>query len=136
MRFDPGRLRGLGVCNQLNELMLLAIQESTPRAGDFPSRELFIGSTLLGPALTRYWTPGGPVTRQIGLGFLLAESVYRIAFGKKRSQTMATAKKKTAPKTKPTAATQAPALTPGTVLKKLDRKGKTRCECSVEADGY
>ena len=31
---------------------------------------------------------------------------------------------------------EAPALVPGTVLKKLDRKGKTRCECTVEADGY
>jgi len=28
------------------------------------------------------------------------------------------------------------ALVPGTVLRKPDRKGKTRCECTVEAEGY
>ena len=27
-------------------------------------------------------------------------------------------------------------LTPGTVLKKLDRTGAVRCECTVEADGF
>ena len=27
-------------------------------------------------------------------------------------------------------------LTPGSVLKKLDREGKVRCECTVEADGF
>jgi len=31
---------------------------------------------------------------------------------------------------------KAPALVPGTVLRKLDRKGKTQCECIVEAEGY
>jgi Protein of unknown function (DUF2924) len=34
--------------------------------------------------------------------------------------------------------TPAPAVTlvPGTVLRKLDRAGKVRCECTVEAGGY
>jgi len=41
----------------------------------------------------------------------------------------------------PAATTPAPspalaALTPGTVLKKLDRTGAVRCECTVEADGF
>ena len=38
--------------------------------------------------------------------------------------------KSSAPKAEP------PALVPGTVLRKLDRKGKPRCECTVEAEGY
>src|SRR5262245_30631802 len=38
------------------------------------------------------------------------------------------------PQAKPKA--EAPALVPGTVLRKLDRKGKTRSECTVEAEGY
>ena len=29
-----------------------------------------------------------------------------------------------------------PALTPGTVLRKTDREGKVRCECTVEAGGF
>jgi hypothetical protein len=35
-------------------------------------------------------------------------------------------------------ATSSPAvaLVPGTVLRKLDRAGKVRCECTVEAGGY
>ncbi len=37
-----------------------------------------------------------------------------------------------APAASPTPATP----TPGTVLKKLDREGKVRCECIVEADGF
>ena len=48
---------------------------------------------------------------------------------------MAKSKKKPASKGKPAAA-GLQALAPGTVLKKLDRKGKTRCECTVEASGY
>ena len=38
----------------------------------------------------------------------------------------------------PAPATTAPStlLTAGTVLRKLDRAGKARCECSVEAGGY
>lgn len=35
--------------------------------------------------------------------------------------------------TKTTKPDAAPALVPGTVLKKLDRAGKVRCECTVEA---
>ena len=31
---------------------------------------------------------------------------------------------------------EAPALMPGSVLHKLDRGGKTRCECTVEVEGY
>ena len=50
---------------------------------------------------------------------------------------MAKSKKKVAPKSKPTPKAEGqPALVPGTVLKKLDRNGKTRCECTVEAEGY
>ena len=51
---------------------------------------------------------------------------------------MAKSKKKVAPKPTPKTqpAAEAPALTAGTVLRKLDRKGKTRCECTVEAEGY
>src|SRR2546426_5266846 len=40
------------------------------------------------------------------------------------------AKRQSTPKAEPAA------LVPGTVLRKLDRKGKTRCECTVEAEGY
>ena len=40
------------------------------------------------------------------------------------------AKPQSTPKAEPAA------LVPGTVLRKLDRKGKTRCECTVEAEGY
>src|SRR5256712_6028548 len=49
-----------------------------------------------------------------------------------------TAKRKApkATKPQPTSKTEPPALVPGTVLRKLDRKGKTRCECTVEAEGY
>ena len=49
-----------------------------------------------------------------------------------------TAKRKApkATKPQPTSKTEPPSLVPGTVLRKLDRKGKTRCECTVEAEGY
>ena len=43
---------------------------------------------------------------------------------------------KPAPKTPKAPPVASQALTPGTVLKKLDRAGKTRCECAVEAGGY
>src|SRR4051812_39789205 len=43
--------------------------------------------------------------------------------------------KPAAPKA-PAAKADGPALAPGTVLKKLDRAGKTRCELTVEAGGY
>ena len=54
-----------------------------------------------------------------------------------------TKSKKAAKSTTAAAPTPAPApspapatLTPGTVLKKLDREGKVRCECTVEAEGF
>src|SRR5947209_2983652 len=49
-----------------------------------------------------------------------------------------TAKSKSpkAAKAQLTTKADAPALVPGTVLHKLDRKGKTRCECTVEGEGY
>jgi hypothetical protein len=43
--------------------------------------------------------------------------------------------KKPAETAKPTPS-PAVALVPGTVLRKLDRAGKVRCECMVEAGGY
>ena len=41
-----------------------------------------------------------------------------------------------AAKPQPTPKAESAALVPGTVLRKPDRKGKTRCECTVEAEGY
>ena len=57
---------------------------------------------------------------------------------KKSKSTKKPAKNSTAPTAAPApAASPAPAtLAPGTVLKKLDREGKVRCECTVEADGF
>ncbi|TMA84747.1 MAG: DUF2924 domain-containing protein [Deltaproteobacteria bacterium] len=48
------------------------------------------------------------------------------------------AKRKPPKATKPqsTPKTGPATLVAGTVLRKLDRKGKTRCECTVEAEGY
>ena len=43
---------------------------------------------------------------------------------------------KPAPKQTPKVPAATPVLTPGTLIKKLDRAGKTRCECVVEAGGY
>jgi hypothetical protein len=40
------------------------------------------------------------------------------------------ARPQSTPKAKPAA------LAPGTVLRKLDRNGNTRCECTVEGEGY
>ncbi len=31
---------------------------------------------------------------------------------------------------------EAPSLVPGTVLRKSDRQGKARCECTVEVEGW
>ena len=36
----------------------------------------------------------------------------------------------------PTPAAPCTSLTPGTVLRKVDRAGKARCECTVDAAGY
>ena len=41
-----------------------------------------------------------------------------------------------APLPVPTSTPAPAALTPGAVLKKLDREGKVRCECTVEAEGF
>jgi len=37
---------------------------------------------------------------------------------------------------RPAAKPQASPFTPGTVLRKNDREGKVRCECTVEAEGF
>jgi hypothetical protein len=47
-----------------------------------------------------------------------------------------TAKPKKALKPKPATAATLTALTPGAVLRKTDREGKVRCECTVEAGGF
>ena len=47
----------------------------------------------------------------------------------------ATPRRSPRPAPLPAPATSA-ALTPGTVLRKVDRAGKVRCECTVEAGGY
>jgi len=46
--------------------------------------------------------------------------------------------RKTNKAAKPASVAELPstALTPGTVLRKLDRAGKSRCECTVEQGGY
>ena len=43
---------------------------------------------------------------------------------------------KSAPRTAAKPQASQPALTPGTVLRKTDREGKVRCECTVEAGGF
>ena len=56
---------------------------------------------------------------------------------KSRKSTKKTPKTKaTIPAPTPTAAAAPAVLAPGTVLKKLDRHGAVRCECTVEADGF
>ena len=57
---------------------------------------------------------------------------------KKNRKASAKSKKKIAPSPveKVSAASGPSSLTPGSVLKKVDREGKVRCECIVEKDGF
>jgi Protein of unknown function (DUF2924) len=71
------------------------------------------------------------------LGFLLGQSLYAPPQSLEAHMPAKSRKttKKPAKAAKPTPA-PAVALVPGTVLRKLDRAGKVRCECTVEAGGY
>ena len=54
-----------------------------------------------------------------------------------KSNTRVAAPSAPAPAPTPALGTSAPVrLAPGTVLKKLDRAGAVRCECTVEVDGF